>query len=414
MDLRSLDEAIEHAAGIGRTLRMQPLAGRGSKIFPSTHPSERKETVPNHVFERRRIGDADIMCAELDSVQSQANRMEAVLFERAGPNAGPNRLPIPYVSVDFRDLGDDASRRWTSLEAPHRVYDAAFRDSTLNGVQFMESATGRALASAKPSNASALLEHCPADLVFGAWHSQGPKGQSQAKFKRLVVSEIMAIHTPHEEVVIDARSGETEVWSAGRQSGSRIDDLGILRAVEIWKTPSGWDTSEAAAGAGAVKARPAEINHGSIPPTVRKLGVTCDYAEQSFTLSFNHLRWLGFGSEARTRAGKALLASLGLVGITALDARGYALRSRCDLVAENDPPFALIPQRGEREPIAVDAASAEGLYREAYARAQSEGFTFRWLTLEPQEKLIHIVRESQRLALERRGDDDDGAEGSPA
>ena len=74
----------------------------------------------------------------------------------------------------------------------------------------MESAPGLRLASAKPADATALLELSPNALLFGAWHSQGQGGGLGAKFPRVLVSEIHGIDTPIEEAATNARTGETE------------------------------------------------------------------------------------------------------------------------------------------------------------------------------------------------------------
>ena len=80
-------------------------------------------------------------CVLLDSVQSQANRMEAALLEEW--EAG--RAPLPVIAVDFS--GDDLPKpfRVTSLGAPHRIADALLRDSELDGVMFRRSEPGQAV-----------------------------------------------------------------------------------------------------------------------------------------------------------------------------------------------------------------------------------------------------------------------------
>ena len=74
----------------------------------------------------------------------------------------------------------------------------------------------------------------------------------------------MGVDTPVEELVRDRRTGRTEPQTAGRRTGSRIDPLGILRKVEAYKSPTAWSTDKEAAGRGAKKLRPSEINHGNI------------------------------------------------------------------------------------------------------------------------------------------------------
>ena len=107
-------------------------------------------------------------------------------------------ISLPYVFVDFSGRELAGLTEITSLDAPHRVYDAILRDSLLAGEPFMKSQLGRRLAETKPSDASALLEVSPTALLFGAWHSTGEGGGLGAKFARCLVSEIIGINVPTE------------------------------------------------------------------------------------------------------------------------------------------------------------------------------------------------------------------------
>ena len=402
ISLSALGAAIAEHAAIRRVRRLQPAGGAGDKLFPPTYPPER-EGPPRHVFERRRLNGGEVWCVLIDSVQSQANRMEEALLAAASETA----LPLPFVVVDFRDAGLQPLEQITSLDAPHRVYDAIIRDSLLNAEPFMRSEPGQRLAAATPADATALLEISPAALLFGAWHSQGEGGGLGAKFPRALVSEIMGIDTPVEELVRDRRTGRTEHQTAGRRTGSRIDPLGVLRKVEVFKSPTAWSTDQEEAGKGAKKVRPSEINHGNITPSVTPLGVTCSYAEHRAVLTLAGLRRLRFGGGERNTAGRILLAALGLVALTEQDARGYALRSRCDLVGDGAAALELVHADGSTEPVEVDRQAAQELYREAYAGAEQAGFKFTSITLKPQPKLTEIVRRSRELALEGEGRDAD-------
>lgn len=410
IDYRDLREAVSTGAAFRRISRLQPIGGRGDKLLPPTYPGERNNDPPRHVFERRRIDGEDIWCVLIDSVQSQANRLEEALLAAADGEGLSESLPIPFVSVDFSGAGLEPLDRITSLDAPHRVYDAILRDSLLGEVPFMQSDEGRRLAAAKPADASALLEISPTALVFGAWHSQGEGGGLGAKFPRTIVSEIVAINTPVEEMVVDRRTGEIGARTAGRRTGSRIDPLGILRKVEVFKGASGWSTDRQSAGRGAKKARPSEINHSNIAPTVEPLGVTCDHAEHRATITLAGIRRLRFGGGERDAEGRTLVASLGLLAIAEQDARGYALRSRCDLVCEEAAPLELVNWDGTTTAVEIDRANAQALYREAYRRAEAARFDFRSLTLKPQDKLIEIVRRSRELALEGEGGEDNNGQ----
>jgi CRISPR-associated protein Csb1 len=410
MDFTELVNVMGGHAALRRRQRLQPVGGKGDKIFPPTYPGEGgRNPSPRHVYERRRIEGAEVWCVLVDSVQSQANRLEEALL--AAVREGT--IALPHVAVDFTHDEELAGvGRITSLDAPHRVYDAILRDSLLDGQPFMKSSLGLRLAEAKPNDATALLEASPTALLFGAWHSTGEGGGLGAKFPRCLVSEIVGINTPVDEIA-DQRTGEIEPRTSGRRTGSRIDPLGVLRQVGdsgpewpgIFKSASGWDIDQQRAGKGAKKVRPSEINHGNIAPSVQPLGITCDYAEHTAVISFAGLRRLGFGSNERDWAGRALLAALGLAAIAEQDARGYALRSRCDLVCEGRAPFELVNADGGTAQVKIDREGAQQLYADAFAAARDAGFSFARdpIRLVPQDKLVAIVKRSRQLALEGEG-----------
>lgn len=406
MKVSDLNTMVSADAALRRRQRLQPVGGQGDKVFPPTYPGERRGDPPRHVYERRRLADREVWCVLVDSVQSQANRLEECLREAI--DAG---VSIPHLVVDFRESDLTGISEVTSLEAPHRVYDAIFRDSQLDGQPFMESDVGKRLATARPTDAAAVLEVSPTALLLGAWHSTGEGGGLGAKFARCLTSEITAFDVPVDE--LSDRTGAVEPVTAARRTGSRIDPLGVLRKVEVFKGAAGWDTTKAAAGKGAKQVRPSEINHGNIAPTVQSLGVTCDYLEHNFVLSFAALRRLRFGTDDRTSSGRTLLAALGLLALAEQDARGYGLRSRCDLVCEGRSPLELVHADGATEEIAFDRAAARALYDAALADARNAGFAISDdpLRLTPQEKLIAIVRSSQELALAGAGGDEQESDG---
>lgn len=345
----------------------------------------------------------------IDSVQSQANRLEEALLRAA--EAG--RITLPRLVVDFAPSGLNSIGTISSLEAPHRVFDAILRDSMLGDVVFSKTELGEGLRRATLRDASVILEASPSALLFGAWNSTGGGGGLGAKFARAIVSEIIGVDVPVEEMAPDRRTGEIDVRTAGRRTGSRIDPLGVLRSVEVFKGESGWDVTDAAAGKGAKRVRPSEVNHGNIAPSVSPLGITCAYAEHTAVITLAGLRRLRFGgSDARDDAARALIASLGLVALIEQDAQGYALRSRCDLVCEGSASLEIVGFDGTVTTFDLTRGEASVLCSDAVAAARAVGFAMRAepVRLLPQNKLIHIVRESMNKALadEAEGDDAGG------
>ena len=385
MDLATLTGVVATHAALRRRQRMQPAGGDGDKVFPPTYPGDGRNSPPVHVIEQRRINGSDVPCALVDSVQSQANRMEEALSAAIEDGA----VQIPHLVVDFSGSDLAGVTAITSLGAPHRVYDAILRDSLLDGTPFPASALGRSLAQARPSDATALLQASPTALVFGAWNSTGEGGGIGAKFSRALVSEIVAI-------------GAT----GGKRTSSRIDPLGVLRKVTVYQGQGKtWGVDKAKAGKGAKEVRPSEINHGNILPSVSALGITCDYIEHTTVVSFAGLRRLGFGAGERAAAGRAYLAALALLGIVEQDAWGYALRSRCDLVCDGAAPFELVAADGRTESVELGREAARKLYRAAFEAARKAGFKLsaEAVRLRPQEKLVAIVKRSQEMALAGEG-----------
>ncbi|MGZ8219867.1 type I-G CRISPR-associated RAMP protein Csb1/Cas7g [Methylomagnum sp.] len=190
LTLNDLKQALAgHAAAFRCVTSYQPAGGGGTKVFPPTYEGGKYATEP------RRINGADVPCVLLDSVQSQANRMELALLDAW--EAGDIELPV--IVVDFTDFDLPKPLRVTSLEAPHRIADAILRDCLYseddgNKVSFRRSSLGKALDYADLRNATALFGLCPTSLLFGMWDSTGPRGGLGVKFQRAIVSEMVGLH----------------------------------------------------------------------------------------------------------------------------------------------------------------------------------------------------------------------------
>jgi len=376
-------------AAVRIVTRLQPAGGPGSKVFPPTHSGG------VYAWEMRRIGKEEVVkTVLLDSVQSQANRMEQSLLEAYRAN----KIRLPLIEVDFgkhfADIGPI-----TTLDAPHRIADAIFRDSLLGGKKFRESDIGKAFANANIRNATALYQYCPHALVFGVWDSTGSAGGLGNKFQRALVSEIVGF------------SAEKGVLTS-----SRIDPLAIKRAVDIFKTPNGdWTTDQSKAEKNnrgeAVKAKPSDFNHSNIPPTIETMersdepvrgGVTLDHALQTAVLSFPALRRLRFPingemNSERDTAGRTVLAALALAAIAHLREQGYDLRSRCLLIPEGDAEYELIANNGKSIAFKLSSDDANKILDAAVQEAKRKGlsWTDQKVSLVPEDRLIEIVRRSR-------------------
>lgn len=417
LDLAALTAAVSGmAVGVRGRLSLEPLGGPSDKVFPPTYAVEGRATT-RYAMEKRRVDGQLVDSVVLDSVASQANRMELALLDahRRGELA-----TLPVISVDFAGSGLVGLDRVSSLEASHRVFDAALRDSLdPAGALFRLGAAGKAITEATPRNAAALFHYSPTTLLLGGWDSTGPRGGLGAKYERALTSEIVAIGI-----------------EAGVKTTSRIDQLGVqLKAGTVYSSldeDEGWTLDPAQArtgkdgkpeqvGKGSDLGRPSQINHGNVAPSIESTagGVTADRIEATVVLSFAALRKLRFPSDAtgqpipepdRTAAAAAAwtaLAALGLTAVCLAVEEGFDLRSRCVLVATGPLELQLLGRSGQAETFTLERGDALSLLAQAVDAARAHGLT--WmpdeLLLKPSDRLIQLIHGSQRLVLAGQGDD---------
>ena len=128
------------AVALRSRMALQPAGGEGDKVFPPSYDVDGRAD-HKYAVEERQVGGSDTVSTTvlLDSVASQANRAELALLD--GWESGELVFPVPYVDFS-EDGGATDYDRLTVLEAPHRLADAIFRDSLLDGTLFRLSNVG--------------------------------------------------------------------------------------------------------------------------------------------------------------------------------------------------------------------------------------------------------------------------------
>lgn len=328
----------------------EPSGGEGARIFPPTYPAERGSP---YVIEKRCTDSGTRQDVLLDSVPSQANRAEQALLQARDEG----RVELPMLQIDH--VGTTPIRL-TSLDLPHRYADAYLLDSEIDGAKFDRSEIGRSFQAATPQNATALFQHDPGSLVFGAWNSHR-KGR-QAKFPRVYSSEIIGW---------DPEIGERK---AGRMDplnltggGTRSDD-GDLNFIPVAEKVKGQKLSE--------------LGHGNIAPNSTHGGVTVSSAERFATISLAALDRLGFGpvSSDAAIAGRVALAAYALLADRlAFGGPSLWLRSGCELIVTKER-LEWVTRGGGVEPIELGASQAIELYNLAVAESARAGLA---MTMEP-------------------------------
>jgi CRISPR-associated protein Csb1 len=376
------------AAAFRLTLRLEAVS---PKVFPPTYEGGKYAT------EERFIEGQKLPCVLLDSVPSQANRMELALQDAWEGG----EFDLPVVSADFRAAENPAVPKVTSLQAPHRIADAILRDSLLGKTKFRQSEIGKELEQLSPAHATPLLRYAPHCLVFGMWDSTGPRGGLGVKFSRAVVSEIVGVNAV-----------------PGVKTSSRIDPLNIrVNAGVLFKSKDGWTLDEREAVKEKNKpvklgkdGKPSEANHGNVTPSVGRDtgGFTIDFAEQTTVLSLPALRRLRFPARVGEKsnpdadvAARTYIAALGLLGATLAVEAGYDLRSRCILRATSAVRWELLGRPGE-DPRSFDLPkeAAVRLYKDALAAVRDTRLPVetKEIVLTPSDGLVTLVKRSMELA----------------
>lgn len=397
LNLEKLQKAVAGSAAALRCVtEYQPAGGPGDKIFPPTYEGG-KYAVETRVLDGGEVAE----CVLLDSVQSQANRMELALLEAHRTK----RTQLPLVVSVFDDPKLLKKFSVTSLEAPHRVADAIFRDSLYDGVIFRKSEKGRVLDSADIRNATGLFGLCPTALLFGLWDSTGPRGGLGAKFQRAIVSEMVGVcATP------------------GVKTSSRIDPAQIMlgagplysRKKDSDSEPAWTLDSETGSKKLGKDGKPSEANHGNVTPSIKEGGFTIARAQQTTVISLTALRRLRFplGNSAESDANvdvaaRTVLTALGLAAAALTRDESADLRSRCHLVASVAPEWELIDKPGqEPERFKISGDEALTLLNQAIDAAREAGLPWEGeIKLTPHDDLVELVRRSQELAAETGGEE---------
>ncbi|MCB1203722.1 MAG: type I-U CRISPR-associated protein Cas7 [Verrucomicrobiae bacterium] len=380
MNHTDLHQAVQSAAGLRLRLRLQPLYGPGEVIFPCTVAGGKYQSSKRRI--RGHVESVD--CTIIDSVQSQANRMEDALLDEIRSGA----LHLPHVATDFGGIEglEKPVGTITCFEAPHRIFDAILRDSVdETGKHFPLTAIGKSVISANAKDASAIFGVSPASLLFGSWDSTGVSGGLGEKYTRCVVSELVAVNVEQ-----------------ATRAGTRIDPLNTAGAIDpttILKDTKDEMWQEIAKNRKNLK-KPSELNHSSVPwDNEMHGGVTCDYIQQSTTISFPALRRLQFGSQERSAAAQTVLAAIALHAAALNIAKGWHLRSRCDLILDDGASveWEILGGSGAKSEI-LSADTTRGLLNEAVAKAKETGLPWndQPIHLTPSEALKKLVIDSQK------------------
>jgi len=300
-----------------------PVEGRDAVVFPPTYAKpERMRDEDWTGYNIDRFEDGGSVCL-IDSVGSQANRMEPIFLRD-----GYQKL-VPQITIALRAGNQD--KVVNLLEAGHRAADAIVRFSSLS------SELSKAFASIRDTgNAEPLAKIAPTSLVFGAWDSR----DTQVKLPRIVRSVIRAydvqpLHRSAQYVppVDYAQEGILDIPENQKEQAS---ELGLRHAPAPW-------------------------THGGVQVKRQIRRDAC--------LNLAALRMLRAGKETDPLPLRRYILGLSLVAFTA--PQETFLREGCQLVPDLESPaqWRLVFHDGRSEALSIEHAIAR-----AYAEQAAEAF----------------------------------------
>ena len=309
---------------------LQPVGEEGIVFPPSyANPSQKKGDPP--VYNLDNVGTEDLpswLCT-IDSVPSQANRMEPALGRVAGGKLVPQVLVTAKQEID----GKKEEVSVSLLEAGHRGADALVRFTKELGPKLN---TAFAAVKRRPADHEPLARVNPTALVFGVWDSRG----SGVKLPR-VVSSIIRAHD-----VVELKRSATFFPAL------RFDQAGVASEEKLEK-------ASVAGMAGA-------LDTGALGGVLVRGGIC-----RRGSLNLVAVRNLRAADDALTPALQRYILGLALVAVTHHDGQCLDLRQGCQLVLdpERGRTRKLLHADGSEEAIEISAEDAV-----AYAVAAAEAF----------------------------------------
>lgn len=303
---------------------LMPVEGEGGVVFPPTFAPDRTSGFAGgYNIDPPESEDGKNVCL-IDSVGSQANRIEPLFAEPDYAHV------VPQITVQAGD------KQVSIFDAGHRAGDALMRCSEL------QEELRKAFHSVLQDDAEPLARIAPTSLVFGVWDSR----DTQAKLPRLVSSAVRAFD------VRELKRGAVYIPPVD------YSDLDVFSEAE--KAKAEGSSKNPLAQRGFVH-NPASASHGGV---IADGGIRRDA-----TLSLAALQLLKASDEERTLALRRYILGLAMIALTA-NTSSY-LRQGCNLVMDPDKPreFHEVYRDGQRKEASISHEDAI-----AFAAAAKDAF----------------------------------------
>lgn len=348
--------------------KLLPVEGEGGVIFPPTYA--------DIGYNVDTLSDGTKV-ATIDSVGSQANRMEPI-FRSIGKNdkgeeLNPLAKLVPQIEMELYSKGDGKEKhieRRSLLDLAHRSADAVVQSSPTLAALLNPAF----LALRNRNDAGPLCTFAPTSLVFGVWDSRGGTGEKLPRIVRSIIRawnvEPLFSAAQFNSVWKHLDESQQEALKAEEKLKNRADrsDVGLADAPSTFRK-----VSESAAR------QMTEFRNGSPNPERRVLGGVIARGEivREVTINLVALRGIGgsLNEERKDEGIRRYLLSLALLAAT--HDQDLFLREGCLLRYAGNEQWQQVPRRGDLQPVDVNSEAALKSLND-YASKQAKLFSPLW------------------------------------
>jgi CRISPR-associated protein Csb1 len=313
--------------------KLLPVEGDGGVIFPPTYAD-----IGYNIDE---LSDGTKV-ATIDSVGSQANRMEPIFKYE------PYSALVPQIEIELYTKEDDSKKyveKRSLLDLAHRSADAVVYSSPT-----LAPDVAKAFRALKQrGDAGLLCRLAPTSLLFGVWDSRGGSGEKRPRLVRSIIRawDVQPLYAAAQfnsvwKALAPEQQAELEREAKARKT--KLSEKGLADAPATFRK-----VSQTAAK------QMQEFRNGSPNLERRVLGgvLASGPIEREITVNLVALRAIGGANGKETIEIRRYLLSLALIAATA-DIDLY-LREGCHLRFADEDAWEVVPRRGG--PTAVSLAS---------------------------------------------------------
>jgi len=349
----------------------------------------------------------DKQVALIDSVGSQANRMEPIFkqkFGESGLDEKNGQFLVPQIEIILHGekAKQQARKEEQGSEQPHQekrsLLDLAHRsaDAVVQSCPTLKSQFDAAFAALRRrGDAGPLCALAPTSLVFGVWDSRGGSGEKRPRLVRSIIRAwaVDVLHAAAQFNSVWKALDEDQQEALGKEAKAKkvkLSEKGFQDAPAVFKP----------------KTKVPKYLDGAPNPEARVLGgvLVRDRIEREVTVNLLALRNIrGATPEDTAKIQKYLL---GLALLAATHEIDLFLREGCHLrYATTEDDWYAVPRRGTTTKVNLGSTTALAVVLR-FALDSAEPFREKW----PKEnELVHQfnLAEAKKLLAKKEEDNPD-------